>query len=302
MKLTNKIEEANLITHSGNFHADDIFATVLMSRIVKNPIVYRLNNYSDDIKTDAIIYDIGGGKFDHHQQMSDYREDGVTKYSSIGLLWREYGKMYLETITNENIDYIWQEIDNNLVYQIDAIDNGKFPYIEANYKVKTLSDIIGMYNPTWDEQDKMEECFMKVFDFANEIFDREIKKITSKLKVEEIINDKINESDGQILILNQFMPFKDFIFESNNPKAKTLKFCIFPSSRGGYTIHTISKSINDRTPRLPFKSDWCGLRDKELQEKTNVKTAIFVHPDGFIGGAETLEDSIEMTKKTIYER
>ena len=72
MKLTKNIEEANLITHSGNFHADDRFATVLMSKIIKNPVLYRLNNYTDDIKTDAIIYDIGGGKFDHHQVMSGF--------------------------------------------------------------------------------------------------------------------------------------------------------------------------------------------------------------------------------------
>ena len=38
MKLTKNIEEANLITHSGNFHADDIFATVFMSKIIKNPV------------------------------------------------------------------------------------------------------------------------------------------------------------------------------------------------------------------------------------------------------------------------
>ena len=37
MKLTKNIEEANLITHSGNFHAD-VFATVFMSKIIKNPV------------------------------------------------------------------------------------------------------------------------------------------------------------------------------------------------------------------------------------------------------------------------
>lgn len=302
MKLTKNIEEANLITHSGNFHADDIFATVFMSKIIKNPVLYRLNNYTDDIKTDAIIYDIGGGKFDHHQVMSDYREDGITKYSSVGLLWREFGREYLKTITDTDIEFLFNEIDNNLIYQIDAIDNGQFPTIESNYKVKTLSDIISMYNPNWNNQDKMDECFMKAFNFANEIFDLEINKLISKQKAEKKVEEEISKCDGQILVLKEFMPFKDFILESKNPLARTLKFVIFPSQRGGYTIHTIPKSKLDRTPRLSFNNSWCGLRDKELQQISGIESAIFVHPDGFIGGANTLEDSIKMAKKTIYVR
>ena len=31
-------------------------------------------------------------------------------------------------------------IDNNLIYQIDAIDNGQFPTIESNYKVYLMEN------------------------------------------------------------------------------------------------------------------------------------------------------------------
>ena len=143
---------------------------------------------------------------------------------------------------------------------------------------------------------------MKAFNFANEIFDLEINKSISKQKAEKKVEEEISKCDGQILVLKEFMPFKDFILESKNPLARTLKFVIFPSQRGGYTIHTIPKSKLDRTPRLSFNSSWCGLRDKELQQISGIESAIFVHPDGFIGGANTLEDSIKMAKKTIYER
>ena len=71
-KITKNINEANMITHAGTFHADDVFATAFLIKIIENPIICRINNFNDDIKTDAIVYDIGGGKFDHHQMLKEY--------------------------------------------------------------------------------------------------------------------------------------------------------------------------------------------------------------------------------------
>ena len=39
---------------------------------------------------DGIVYDIGRGKFDHHQDDKEYRENGCP-YAAFGLLWREFG-------------------------------------------------------------------------------------------------------------------------------------------------------------------------------------------------------------------
>ena len=40
----------------------------------------------DKIPQDALIYDIGRGKYDHHQEDAELRENGI-KYSSFGLLY-----------------------------------------------------------------------------------------------------------------------------------------------------------------------------------------------------------------------
>ena len=42
MKLTKNINEANLITHSGTFHADDIFACLILSKVIDNIKLVRL--------------------------------------------------------------------------------------------------------------------------------------------------------------------------------------------------------------------------------------------------------------------
>ena len=76
-----------LITHAKNFHADDVFSTALLAVLTKRE-TYELNvirsNYpykelSEDILNDPenIMYDIGRGKFDHHQADSPVRENGI---------------------------------------------------------------------------------------------------------------------------------------------------------------------------------------------------------------------------------
>ena len=60
----------------------------------------------------------------------------------------------------------------------------------------------------------------------------------------------------------------------------------------------ISKLIRD--PRLRFPVSISGLRDEELRNKTGIKTATFVHADGFIGAAETLEDAFLLANYALY--
>ena len=173
LTITKDINDANLITHAGTFHADDVFATAFLTKIIDNPVLYRINNYSNDIKTDAIVYDIGGGEFDHHQINAKVREENF-KYSSIGLLFEKFGEKYIRTLVDDNIEEIVCEIDKNLIKQIDAIDNGIFPYIECEYNVTLLSDIISLFNPTWDDKTDRDELFLNAVKLAEFIFDRDL--------------------------------------------------------------------------------------------------------------------------------
>lgn len=75
-------------THAGMFHADDVFATALIKMINPSIKICRVFNVPDNAE---FAYDIGGGKYDHHQQDAEVRENGVP-YASFGLLWRELGK------------------------------------------------------------------------------------------------------------------------------------------------------------------------------------------------------------------
>ena len=57
---------ANGFTHAGKFHADDVFATALLQIIRPDIRITRGFVVPDDF--DGIVYDIGFGMFDHHQE------------------------------------------------------------------------------------------------------------------------------------------------------------------------------------------------------------------------------------------
>ena len=57
---------ANGFTHAGKFHADDVFATALLQIVRPDIRITRGFVVPDDF--DGIVYDIGFGIFDHHQE------------------------------------------------------------------------------------------------------------------------------------------------------------------------------------------------------------------------------------------
>lgn len=60
IKLTDNLNEANCITHSGRFHIDDVMATVFLSKIKSNIILCRVDSInSDENLQNKIVYDIG---------------------------------------------------------------------------------------------------------------------------------------------------------------------------------------------------------------------------------------------------
>ena len=80
-------KDAKFITHAGSFHADDVMATVLLEILYEDVSLARVAEI-DEKDTDAFVYDIGLGKYDHHQDDKVRRDNGIA-YSSVGLIWRD---------------------------------------------------------------------------------------------------------------------------------------------------------------------------------------------------------------------
>ena len=143
IQLTTKIDEANCITHSGRFHVDDVISTIFLSKIINKIVLSRVPTIENKNIKDKIVYDIGFGEFDHHQKNRNGQRDNGIYYSSIGLLWKKFGKEYLKKIRVKNIDKTFEYIDRELIQNIDATDNMQFDHVEN----KISPDFIKLCNP-----------------------------------------------------------------------------------------------------------------------------------------------------------
>ncbi len=297
IKIVNSEEQANAITHSGTMHADEVFATAFLEDYLGNRKVYRTNNVDyNKVQENTLIYDVGRGKFDHHQIDALKRDDGIT-YCSFGLLWKEFGKDYLKKKSFSNIDILWEYIDKDFIEGIDADDNGFFPKIDAIYKVKTLSNIIKIFNPSYDSYETESEQFIKAVDVAKKIFIEEVLYANGKVMANEIINKLLDnlDSNSKYLILDNFLPYEETIL--NRSDMNNLFFVAFPSNRGGYVIKTIPKNLEDKTARVAFPSEWAGLEGKELEEKSKIPGLIFCHTGRFIVSCKDYDTVLKVLNK-----
>ena len=299
IKITKDINEANMITHGGKFHPDDVFSTVFMSRVIENPIVYRTTDQGIK-KDDVLIYDIGFGKFDHHGPDALYRDNPRLKYCSFGLLWKEYGRKYLDSIESVDRDELFKRIDEDLIMQIDGIDNGVFPSIKAPYKLKDLDYIIDLFNNSWLDDTDNDIRFMEALDVANKIFDRFIVREEALIVAKKKVLDSISKCDDGILILDNYLPYEEGLWSDNN--SKNIKVIIMPSNRGGYNIKPVTISKDSHELAYSFSKEFLGLHDEELVNVSGIKSAKFVHISGFIACTGTLEDAILMAKNAIEDK
>ena len=300
MKLVKDITKAKYINNAGTMYADEVFATSFLDLYKKDVVLTRVTEIDNTkVRKDAIIYDIGRGKFDHHQADAKLRESGI-KYSSFGLLFEEYGKDYLKQQKIKDIDEVYTGIVKDLVEGIDAIDNGVFPEIKASYKVKTISDVIKLYNPSFKSKKTEEEQFIKAVELAKEIFIQLQDQVVGKVKAKKIVEEKLKNTNKEYLELEEYMPYEETILKSEY--GQNIKFVMYPSNRGGCGIKTIKKSLEDKTDRQSFPESWAGLEKEELEKKSGIKDINFCHSNRFLVTCNTKEAAYQVLKEVLEEK
>ena len=297
IKITKNPMEANLVTHGGTFHADEVLATVILGKILGDVTVLRTFRVPEELDEEAIVYDIGFGEFDHHQKGGNGTRKNGVPYAAVGLIWEKFGHLLVEDTCNPKL--VWQLLDRDLIQGVDATDNGEMPVVDYPAQVMNFSQIISSFNPQWDSEEEADEAFVRAVKFAEVIFDNAFETAVSKAKAKGIVDEAIEKSKGHIMVLDQFVPWQEFIFASANKKAEEVQFVVFPSNRGGYNWQCVPDALGSFGQRKPVPTEWRGLRGKDLQELTGVQTASFCHPAGFIGGADTLEDALALAKSAV---
>lgn len=298
MELVKDIYEANCITHSGTMHTDDIFSTAFLDLYLGNIKVFRTTDIPADISEDVIVYDIGRGKFDHHQEDALKRDTGIT-YCGFGLLWKEFGRDFLTKRGIDNVEDVFNTFDKDLIEAIDADDNGVFPKIEASYKVKTLSEVFKLFNPGYKSGQKENDQFKKAVTFAKVIIEEELVSVIGKVIAKEQVLKALEKKENHTLYLDEYMPYEQTVLTTES--AADVYFAVYPSNRGGYGIKTIPISQEDHTKRLDFPASWAGLVDEELENVSGIKGLRFCHSTRFLATCDSLETAKLVIEKTLNE-
>ncbi|WP_040728271.1 MYG1 family protein [Thiomicrorhabdus sp. Kp2] len=276
-----------LVTHSGRFHADEVFAISMVLMVEQHQITRSRDE--EIIKQATIVLDVGAEydpetlRFDHHQNsFTEERENGIP-FATAGLIWRHYAKRILEKRGlkgDYEINFATQWVDDKLIADIDAVDNGM--YLEDPRP--SVSQIIAMMNESSDEPEKQEIAFNKAIEFTTEILNNFIKAAIKEAEVVVELESYAKTVENGILVLDKNLPFKDFI--TSHPEIKRV---VYPRSEEQFGVY-----CNGQENHLPQR--FRGLRDTELNEVTGLTDTIFCHKSGFMSVSLSLESALFMAK------
>lgn len=299
---------AYLVTHSGGFHADEVFSTVILTRLFPQAQLVRSRAVEWITPgADRIIYDVGGvydaeaGIFDHHQRGAPLRDDGQP-FSSFGLIWRHFGRDYLAVsgIPANHIEAVHASFDERFVLPIDLLDNGALSPASAGplLGAMLLPELIESLKPVFDDNvpGADDSAFQTALTIARAFVEARIARSAAKLRAEAIVLEAIaTAGDSRILELPMGMPFRPAVIKAG---ADHLWFVINP--RGDdWVIGGIRKSADGFEQRADLPALWAGLTGAALEEASGVKGAIFCHNGRFIAAAANRDAALEMARSAV---
>ena len=114
---------------------------------------------------------------------------------------------------------------------------------QYDFEILTIPNLITLYNSRWDEEANQDKYFLEAVRFAENLLIKIVEDENSKQRAKDKVDEAIEKAENQIMILDRFMPWKDILIESKNPKATEILYVIFPSNRDGYNVYCVPKEI-----------------------------------------------------------
>ena len=286
------------VTHAGVFHADEVLATAILECAFGDIDVFRAIAVPDCLPESAIVYDIGGGPLDHHQQEgSSCRANGIP-YASSGLVWRAYGKKALGSLSDA--DRIHSFVDDALVSRIDAADNGAMAhFVNEPHIPLTVTEVVSGFNPIGGDGESYNNAFLEAVKWMRAVLDNSIRSAIASISAEAEVNRAIERAVDGLLILDGYRPWKRVLADSEDPKVGSITAAIYPSVRGGFNWQVACEARESASLRFLAPQGWWGKEGEELQRACGVDDALFCHRSGFIGGAKTKAGAIRMAEQLV---
>lgn len=312
-----------IATHNGSFHADDVFGVAVLLEIerrkspvpavlvrTRDPEVIAKADYAVDV---GGLWDPAAGRFDHHQKGFDGRRPSGVLYASAGQVWAAHGAAFVQGIRSVNPEVteaeaasVAQAIDDDLVQYLDMADTGAASSAPGFYG---LSMLLSSFNLTSAEEREgraintaaVEQAKFNSFKLACDALTTLLLNIArdklDKLRSADLVRSAERLEDGQILVLRDSgMPWFDVVCN----ELPNVLFVVYPDSADQqYQLRTVPVTPDSFKARKDLPRAWAGLRNEELAKVTGVADAVFCHNSVFIGGAKSLDGTLQMARLAL---
>ena len=288
-----------IATHNGKFHADDVFGVTLLLQLYPDAEVIRTRDPDQLAKADIVldvggVYDVDKRRFDHHQNTSGARPNGIY-YSAFGLLWQTYGMKFCDDDRG-----VWRRIDQILVQSVDAIDNGQDLYSLSDFGVRpvTVSDVIGWFTPlTASGDEQADDQFFVAVKLATQLLLRLRDKARDTEEGERFFLEAYAASpDKRYVVLDRFVPHAHIAV-----KQPGLLYVVFPDITGDWRIKTVQSNSGSFESRVPLPQAWRGLTNAEFSRVAGIPDGVFCHRTGFIAGAKSKSSVMELLRQALAQ-
>ena len=294
-----------IVTHSGPFHADDVFGVaVLQLHLGKENVEVVRSREKEDIDSGDYVLDVGfvydadKNRFDHHQiEGAGERENGIP-YASFGLIWKEFGEQVCGSKD------VADQIDRVLIQPIDATDVGfdlASPNVEGVH-MYSVAHLMEQFMPTWKETaDDIDERFAKAVEWATQVLLREIELANAAIEaIEDVKKTYEAAPNKELIVFDESQPYGRSLIMSTLMKYEDSLYGVFYSSRvKKWSVVATRKQHGTFETRKPFPEAWRGKDGQELADVTGVASAKFCHRTGFMCGTDTKEDAIKLAQLSL---
>lgn len=271
-------------THSGPFHADDVFALALLESFLPEKIEHIRTRDLHAIDSADVAIDVGGRfeperlRFDHHQRSYE----GDLSSAGMVLQWL-LQKAYLT-------DSMAAKLRRDYVDYIDAVDTGRR---KPESGVPCIAGLVGVLGEQADNLADFDGYYRQAVDLCRAIISgvvsSERKTQAGRAAVKGAMAVAVKQG-SRILRFDQHYKWKRAYFELGGAEHAT-DYVVFPEGEGkSWRILAIPPEPDSFAQKRPLPASWAGLTDAALSEVVGVSGSRFCHKNRFIAVFEKKAD------------
>lgn len=248
-----------LRTHNGVFHADDVVSTALLEIYLER--LFANNGLKIDIirsrtpvpeeeeshKTPVIVYDVGGGKYDHHYEGFNKKHDSGKLMSSLGLLWAEVGRTICHDIVadiataNQSMviekaaEKAYSKVETDFVESIDFTDN-----FGQKLAPNTVSWLIAAYNNAVPNGPEQEERFIDAVNMMRKFLISAIERSARNAVSEVEASNIADASKDDYVVLEEGKFISAALFDGTHVK---YVLAAAPDKSGNWNLLAVNSDV-----------------------------------------------------------